>query len=83
MKRTTVVLSDETAARLQQTARIEGTSVTKVVREAVERHLDSPQRPPAGEKRRLSFAGLYEGPGDDSERVDEVVGEAIERRRGT
>ena len=78
MKRTTVMLSDETAARLHLESRRRGTSLAQVVREAVEVHLADPQEEP--EMRRLSFFGISEGGIDDSEHVQERVREAIQRR---
>ncbi|HLB03715.1 MAG TPA: CopG family transcriptional regulator, partial [Gaiellaceae bacterium] len=55
MKRTTIMLSDDTAARVEHEARRRGVSVAAVVREAVERHLQPPQA------RRLPFVGIGEG----------------------
>ncbi|HET9242428.1 MAG TPA: ribbon-helix-helix protein, CopG family [Gaiella sp.] len=74
MKRTTIMLPDETAARVAREARRRGVSVAAVVREAVEEHLP-PEQP-----RRLSFIGIVEGDVDDATRVDEIVRDAILRK---
>jgi hypothetical protein len=79
MKRTTVMLPDDLEARLRHEARRRGVPLAEVVREAVERHLPAPER---GQP--LSFFAIGEGgPADASERVDEYVGRAVRRRRGT
>jgi hypothetical protein len=73
MKRTTVMLPDETEARLRLEAKRRGVSIAEVVREAVERHL--PRREPG---QPLSFTAIGEsGLPDGSGRVDEIVLEAI------
>lgn len=74
MKRTTILLPDETAARVVREARRRGVSVACVVREAVEQHV------PASAKGALSFFAVGEGDVDGSERVDEVVLEAMRTR---
>lgn len=77
MKRTTIMLPDETEARLRLEARRRGVPIAQVVREAVERHLPAPEP-----GRRLSFFGVGEGgPADASERVDEYAQRAVRRRR--
>ena len=77
MKRTSVILSDETAARLHQVARLNGTSQAEVIRDAIEAKLEQD----ASERRELSFIGIYDG-GDPhaSTRVDEIVGAALAER---
>lgn len=76
MKRTTIMLPEETDARLRLEARRRGTSVAEVAREAIEKQLPPP---PDG---RLSFFALGDGsPRDASERVDELVGKSVARRR--
>lgn len=79
VKRTTVMLPEETMARLRYESRLRGSSVAEIVRDAVERHLAEPD---AEGERRLGFIGIGEGgPVDASERVDEYVGKAIRGRR--
>lgn len=77
MKRTTVMLPDETIARLRQEARTRGSSVAEVVRTAVERHLAEPV---PTVRRDLAFFAIGEGgpPHDAASRVDEVVWEALQ-----
>lgn len=78
MKRTTVMLPEETLARLRHESRLRATPVAAIVRDAVERHLAQP----AGE-RRLGFIAIGKGGAEDaSERVDEYVDSAIRRRGG-
>ena len=73
MKRTTIMLPDETDQRLRLEARRRGVAVAEVVREAVERHLPA-ERPGTP----LSFFAVGDvGLPDGSERVDELVAEAI------
>ena len=75
MKRTSVILSDATAARLHQVARSNGVSQAELIRQAIEARLDQGEP-----KRKLTFIGIYEGGRDDATRVDEIVGEAIAER---
>ena len=78
MKRTTVMLPDEVDARLRLEARRRGVPVAEIVREAVDRHLPAPEP-----GRRLAFFAVGEGgPEDASERVDEIVADAVRRRPG-
>jgi hypothetical protein len=80
MKRTTVMLPDETLARLRQESRMRGTSVAEIVRDAVKRHLAEPE---AGGGRRLGFIGVIEGgPSDIAENFDEYFAEAMRDRWG-
>jgi hypothetical protein len=77
MKRTTVMLPDDLLRRLRHEARRRGVSVARVVREAVEREF-----PSSSEGQPLSFFAVGEGgPSDASERVEEYVGRAMQRRR--
>lgn len=70
------MLPDEVDARLRQEAKRRGVSIADVAREAIDRHVPSP--PADG---RLGFFAVGEGSGpDDSERVDELVGDAVRRR---
>jgi hypothetical protein len=76
VKRTTIMLPDDVDARLRLEARRRGSSIADVAREAIERQL--PPGPPDGS---LSFFSIGEGsPRDASERVDELVAEAVARR---
>ncbi|HEU0304271.1 MAG TPA: CopG family transcriptional regulator [Gaiellaceae bacterium] len=74
MKRTSVMLPDDVAARLRYEARRRGQSTAALVREAVEQYL-----PSEAKGRTLSFFAIgRSGMPDGSERVDEIVGDAIE-----
>ena len=67
------MLPDDLDTRLRLEARRRGVSIADVAREAIEEHLPSP--PPA---RHLSFFAVGTGgPPDASERVDELVAEAV------
>lgn len=71
------MLPDEVDARLRLEARRRGSSIADVAREAIERQL-----PPASTEGELSFFSIGEGsPRDASERVDELVGKAVARRK--
>lgn len=77
MKRTTIMLPDQLDARIRLEARRRGVSIADIAREAIEQHVPGPV--PRG---RLGFFAIGEGePIDASERVDELVGTAITRRR--
>jgi hypothetical protein len=77
VKRTTVMLPDDLDARLRFEARRRGVSIADLVREA----LDARFGKPAG-GRELSFVAIGEGDGDNvSERVDEFVSRAVQRRK--
>lgn len=70
------MLPEDVDVRLRLEARRRGTSVAEVAREAIERQL--PPQPDG----RLSFFAVGEGsPRDASERVDELVGKSVARRR--
>ncbi len=71
------MLPDDVDARLRFEARRRGSSIADVVREAIERQL-----PPLRDHGRLSFFAVGEGaPADASERVDELVGQAVARHK--
>lgn len=73
MKRTTVMLPDDLDASVRMEAQRRGSSVAEVMREALAAYFAA--TPP----RRLSFIGIGEGDVDGSERVDEIVGDAVRR----
>jgi predicted transcriptional regulator len=76
MKRTTVMLPDELDARLRLEARRRGVSIADVARHAIEQELPQP-----ADSGHLAFFAIGEGgPDDASERVDQLVRQAIDRR---
>lgn len=76
MKRITIMLSDELDLRVRLEARRRGVSIAEIAREAIETYVGEATR-----RGRLGFFALGEGTeSDDSERVDELVAEAIARR---
>lgn len=75
-ERTTVSLPRDLYLRLRTEARAEKRSVSSLVGEALQAYFAAQGSPPLPE-----FIGVGEGPGDDvSERIDEIVGEAIDER---
>jgi Ribbon-helix-helix protein, copG family len=77
VKRTTIMLPDDVDARLRLEARRRGSSIADVAREAIDRQLA-----PGPTEGSLSFFSVGEGsPADASERVDELVGKAVARRK--
>lgn len=76
MSRTTIMADDALLDELRGIARDEGVSLGEVIRQALEWR--------AGTRRRIpSFLGAIEsddGPGDTSERVDELVAEYIREK---
>jgi hypothetical protein len=79
VKRTTVKLPEEFDARLRKEAELRQTTVSALVREAIEQFLvGRPRR-----RRRLPFTGLFaSGYTDTSERVDEILAEIFEDQFG-
>ena len=79
MKRTTVFLDEPLLRRLRQKARAEGKSFAQCVREAVAAYL-APA--PRGPRPLPSFVGMFTGgtPDNASERVDEIIAEAMRRK---
>ena len=72
VKRTTVKLPDEVDARLRKEAELRQTTVSSLVREAIEQFLSGRPR----RRRRLPFTGLFaSGYTDTSERVDQILAE--------
>jgi hypothetical protein len=70
------MLPDELDVRLRLEAKRRSLSIADVAREAIAHHVP-PARPEGG----LSFFAIGEGsPVDASERVEEIVGDALARR---
>jgi Arc/MetJ-type ribon-helix-helix transcriptional regulator len=67
MKRTTISLPEDLAGMVEREARRRRTSVSQIVRTALESHfeLDKP--------RELPFANLYSGGPDDAANVEEIL----------
>lgn len=67
MQRTTVKIPDELDARLRHTAARRGTTISEVVRAALEEHLRKPAR-------RLAGGRTFDsGRSDISERIEEIL----------
>jgi hypothetical protein len=77
MKRTTIFIDEKLERQLKRKARAEGKSMAQCVREAVVAYVANP-----AEARPLpSWVGMFSGPPDNaSERVDEIVAEAIRKK---
>jgi Ribbon-helix-helix protein, copG family len=70
------MLPDEMDARLRHEARRRGISIADLAREAIDRHVHSPSA-----EGPLGFFAVGDGsPPDASERVDELVRDAVRRR---
>ncbi len=80
MKRTTIFIDEPMLRRLKQKARAEGKSFAQCVREAVAAYVAPP--PPGGKHSLPSWVGMFKGgpPDNASERVDEIVAEAMRKR---
>lgn len=77
MKRTTVKLPDELDARLRKEAELRGTTLSDLVRRAIEEHLGVRPR----QTHRLSFTGIFaSGHTDTAERDEEILAEIYEKR---
>ncbi len=77
MKRTTVFLDEALERRLKQRARVEGKSFAQCVREAVAAYVAVP----TGRRPLPSITGMFSsGETDTSERVDEIIAEAMRRK---
>lgn len=78
MKRITISLPDELAARVEREARRDRASISEVVR----RSLTAQFGPPSQDgKRHVPFAGLFaSGHTDTAERHDEILAEIYARR---
>ena len=78
MKRITISLPDELAARVQREARRNRTSVSEVVRRGLADQLGQGSE---ARKRHVPFAGIFaSGHTDTSERVDEILAQVYEDR---
>lgn len=74
-ERTTVSLPTSVSRRLKAEAQMSRRSVSSIVREALQAYLDGVEQPGLP-----SFAGVVNsGKGDLSERVEDLLAEAIER----
>lgn len=77
MKRITVSLPEDLAARVEREARREHTSVSEVVRQSLTARLDPP---PKSGKRAVPFAAMFDsGHTDTAERHDEILAEGFGR----
>jgi predicted transcriptional regulator len=79
MKRTTIFLEPSLERRLKALARREGKSFAQCVREAVAAYVAQPSD---GLRPLPSWVGMFSGgpPHDTSERVDEIIAEAMRRK---
>jgi predicted transcriptional regulator len=80
MKRTTIFIDEPMLRRLKQKARAEGKSFAQCVREAVAAYVAP--APPGGPRPLPSWVGMFSfgPPHDTSERVDEIIAEAMRRK---
>lgn len=77
MKRTTIFIDESLERTLKQKARREGKSVAQCVREAVAAYVAQPE----GKRSLPNWVGMFRsGRSDLSERVDEIIAEAMRRK---
>jgi len=73
MKRTTVMIEEETLLELNQLAGERRTSASQLVREALAEYVLAARAEGHSERSLPSFIGVGEGPADLSERAEELV----------
>jgi len=79
VKRTTVKIPDEVDARLRKEAELRGTTVSALVREAIERFL--PLGSSGDGRRRLSTTAMFEGTGESvAARAEEILASIYEKK---
>jgi predicted DNA-binding protein len=75
MKRTTVKLPDDLDARLRHEAKLRGTTVSEVTREAIESHLG------AGPRRMIAAKAGRSGRRNTARRIEEILRREARRSR--
>lgn len=79
MKRTTIFADEDMLLELKQIAKAQNRTVADLVRGALQEYIQA-RRP---KRRRLSFFGIgASGHADLSERVEEILTEAVQRESG-
>jgi Ribbon-helix-helix protein, copG family len=78
MSRTTILLNDDLMLRVRQLARANGTTMTDIIREALEAYVGQQQQ-----GRVLSFAGVGKsGRRSVSKNAEEILRRKADRRKG-
>ena len=82
MKRTTVMIEEETLLELNQLAGERSTSASQLVREALAEYVLAARAEGHSERSLPSFIGIGEGPADLSERAEELVAKLTDLENG-
>ena len=82
MKRTTVMIDEETLLELNQLAGERSTSASQLVREALAEYVLAARAEGHSERSLPSFIGIGEGPADLSERGEELVAKLTDLENG-
>jgi hypothetical protein len=82
MKRTTVMIEEETLLELNQLAGERSTSASQLVREALAEYVLAARSEQRSIRPLPSFIGIGEGPTDLSERAEELLAQNTDLERG-
>jgi hypothetical protein len=82
MKRTTIMIEEETLLELSQIADERNVSASQVVREALAEYVLAARVEGHSERSLPSFVGIGEGPADLSERAEELVAQLTDLELG-
>ena len=82
MKRTTMMIDEETLLELSQIADERNVSASQLVREALAEYVLAARAEQRSERPLPSFIGIGEGPADLSERAEELLAQLTDLERG-
>lgn len=79
MKRTTIMADEDTLLELKAIAQRQGKSTSQVIREALVKYVVAHRAEKQHKNPLLALVGLFDGgPGDTSERIEEILEEEID-----
>ena len=79
MKRTTIMADEDTLLELKAIAQRQGKSTSQVIREALAEYVVTHRTDRRYKNPLLALVGLFDGgPGDTSERIEEILEEEID-----
>ena len=79
MKRTTIMADEDTLLELKAIAQRQGKSISQVIREALAKYVLAHRAELQHKNPLLALVGLFDGgPGDSSERIEEILEEEID-----
>jgi metal-responsive CopG/Arc/MetJ family transcriptional regulator len=79
MKRTTIMADEDTLLELKAIAQRQGKSTSQVIREALAKYVVAHRAELQHKNPLLALVGLFDGgPGDSSERIEEILEEEID-----